>query len=70
MPKISAKRQITLPIEHCEALGFEPGDDVEILAANGVLTVIKKQPGAARGLLKNVKGNKRISDQESLRSSL
>ena len=59
-----------MPIEHCEALGFEPGDDVAILAANGVLTVIKKQPGAARGLLTKVRGNKRISDRDSLRSSL
>ena len=25
MPKVSAKRQITLPVSQCEALGIEPG---------------------------------------------
>lgn len=70
MPKISSKRQITLPVEQCDALGFVPGDDVEILAANGVMTIVKKKAGAARGLLQNVKGKKGITDEESLRSSL
>ena len=70
MPIVSSKRQITLPIEQCNQLGIDPGDEVEIFAANGVLSIIKKRPGAARGFLKHVKANKRISEKESLRSSL
>lgn len=29
MPKVSSKRQITLPIELCQAANIEPGDDIE-----------------------------------------
>lgn len=41
MPKVSAKRQITLPISKCEALGIESGDEVERFVADGLLTIIK-----------------------------
>lgn len=70
MPLVSSKRQITLPVEQCRQLGIEPGDEVEILAANGLLTIIKKKPGAARGMLKGVKPDKRFSEEESLRDGL
>lgn len=70
MPIVSSKRQITLPVEQCHQLGIEPGDEVEIFAANGILSVIKKKPGAARGLLRQIKADKRISEEESLKSSL
>lgn len=70
MPKVSAKRQITLPVSHCEALGIGPGDDVESFVAHGQLTIIKKQKGAARGVLKHVQGNPTMTDEESLESSL
>ena len=68
MPKVSAKRQITLPINQCKALGIEPGDEVESFVANGHLTIIKKVKGAADGLLKNIKADPSISDWESLQS--
>ena len=68
MPKVSAKRQITLPIKQCEALGIEPGDEIESFVANGHLTIIKKVKGAADGLLKNIKADPSISDWESLQS--
>lgn len=70
MPKVSAKRQITLPVGQCEALGIEPGDDVESFVAHGQLTIVKKQKGAARGALKHVQGNPSMTDEESLESSL
>lgn len=70
MPKVSSKRQITLPISQCEALGIEPGDEVESFVANGQLTIVKKLKGAARGLLKKVKANPALSDEESLESAL
>ena len=70
MPKVSAKRQITLPVGQCQALGIEPGDDVESFVAHGQLTIVKKQKGAARGVLKHVRGNPSMTDEESLESAL
>jgi AbrB family looped-hinge helix DNA binding protein len=70
MPRVSSKRQITLPAAQCESLGIHPGDEVEIFIANGQLTVVKKKKGAAKGMLKHVRGNNTISDEESLQSAL
>ena len=70
MPKVSAKRQITLPVTHCKALGIEAGDEVEFFLAHGQLTIVKKKQGAARGILKHVQGNPSMTDEESMESSL
>lgn len=70
MPKVSAKRQITLPVSQCEALGIEPGDDVESFISDGQLTIVKKKQGAARGVLKHVRGNPSMTDEASMESSL
>ena len=70
MPKVSVKRQITLPINQCEALGIKPGDEVESFVADGHLTIIKKVKGAADGVLKHVKGDPSVTDEESLHSAL
>ena len=70
MPKVSTKRQITLPISQCQALGIEPGDDVESFVANGQLTIIKKRSSAAKGLLKNVPSDSSMTDEESLQSAI
>lgn len=69
MPKVSSKRQITLPISGCEELGIEAGDEVEILRYGNQFNIIKKKVGAAAGMLKGSKANKRISDTESLASN-
>ena len=70
MPKVSAKRQITLPVSQCVALGIEPGDEVESFVAHGQLTIVKKKQGAAKGILKRVQGNPAVTDEESLESAL
>jgi len=70
VPKVSAKRQITLPINQCRALGIEPGDDVEIFIANDHLTVIKKLKGAAKGMLAHVQTKDSMTDEESLLSAI
>jgi len=70
MPKVSAKRQITLPINQCKALGIHPGDEVESFIADGEITIIKKFKGAAKGLLKNVQPDTAMTDEESLQSAL
>jgi len=71
MPIVSAKRQITLPIEQCRAAGIEPGDHYRSFVDNdGYITIVKQVPGAASGILKGRKINKQHSDAESLASSL
>ena len=70
MPKVSAKRQITLPVSQCEQLGIQPGDEVESFVAGGQLTIVKKLKGAAEGLLKGVKPRASMSDEASRQSSL
>ena len=70
MPKVSAKRQITLPIEQCQALGIEPGDEVESFVADGQLTIVKKVAGAARGILSQVQPDSSMTDEESRQSGI
>lgn len=70
VPKVIAKRQITLSIDQCRALGIEPGDEVECFVADGQLTVVKKIQGAAKGLLRHVKPQASLSDEESVQSVL
>ena len=70
MSKLSSKRQITLPVEYCTELGIEPGDDLEFFVANGHLTAIKKKPGAAKGVLKGLKADISMTDEESRQSAI
>lgn len=71
MPVVSAKRQITLPIDQCRAAGIEPGDHYQSYVDNdGHITIIKQTPGAAAGILQGRKIDERFSDEESLASSL
>jgi len=70
MSKLSSKRQITLPVEQCRELGIEPGDDLDCYVANGQLTLVKKTKGAAKGVLKHVKGDQRISDKASRQDAI
>lgn len=70
MPKVSAKRQITLPVEQCKELGIQPGDEYRSFVANGHITIVKKSPGTAKGCLHHVKGDSAISDEESRDSAL
>ncbi len=70
MPKVSGKRQITLPISQCKVLGIRPGDEVEIFIADDQLTIVKKSMGAAKGLLKEVVPKSSMSDEASRQSAL
>ena len=70
MPKVSRKRQITLPASQCDQLGIKPGDYIETFVAGGRLTIVKKVEGAARNLLRHVKGDPSVTDQESLEDAL
>ena len=70
MPKVSSKRQITLPIDQCQQVGIEPGDEYQSFVADGQITIIKKIPGAARGVLNYVTGERSVTDEASLQSVL
>ena len=70
MPKVSAKRQITIPIDQCQEMQIKPGDEVETFIHNGQITLVKKEQGAAKGILKDIHAKEQISDEESLQSSL
>jgi len=70
MPKVSSKRQITLPVEQCQQVGIEPGDEYQSFVAYGHITIVKKIPGAAKGILKHVKGDTSVTDEASLQNAL
>ena len=71
MPKVSSKRQITLPVDQCRQAHIKPGDEYNSYVDNyGYITIIKKIPGAAKGVLKGIKADKRMSDEASLQSAL
>jgi len=70
MPKVSAKRQITIPVDLCQEANINPGDDIETFIFEGQITLVKKEKGAAKGLLKKIKINKKYSDNESLASTI
>lgn len=71
MPKVSSKRQITLPVDQCRLAGIEPGDEYESYVDNdGHITIIKKVSGAARGILKGISVDRQLSEDDSRQSSI
>jgi len=70
MPKVSSKRQITIPVDQCQQANIEPGDEIETFIVGGHITIVKKEKGAARGILSQIKTDKRISDEKSLQSTI
>ena len=70
MPRVSAKRQITLPVDQCREVGIGPGDQFRSFVANGRITIVPMVRGSARGCLRHLEGNPRLSDEDSLRSAL
>ena len=70
MPRVSAKRQITLPIDQCREVGIGPGDEYRSYVADGRITIVRKSVGAAKGILRHVAGDPGIGDEESLRDAL
>ena len=68
MPRVSTKRQITLPISGCDELDIHAGDEVEIFRHGNQFNVIKKEIGAAAGILRGTKANKTVSEKQSRQS--
>ena len=70
MPRVSAKRQITLPVDQCREVGLGPGDEYRSFVADGRITIVRKVAGAAKGCLRHVAGDPAVSDEESLHSAV
>jgi bifunctional DNA-binding transcriptional regulator/antitoxin component of YhaV-PrlF toxin-antitoxin module len=70
VPRVDAKRQITLPIALCREAGIEPGDEYRCFVTDGRITVVRKAPGAAKGFLKHVARDPALTDDESLGNAL
>lgn len=70
MPRISAKGQVTLPASQRKAVGLMPGDEIETFVADGQITIVKKIPGAAKGILKHARVKSSVSDELSVDSTL
>jgi AbrB family looped-hinge helix DNA binding protein len=70
MPILSAKRQVTLPKELCDRLGVRPGDQVDFLEHHGRITILKRARGASAGVLRQLRADRRSSDDESLQDAL
>ena len=70
MPRVSSKRQITLPVDQCRKADIHPGDEYDSFVDNlGHITIIKKTSGAAKGLLKDVKTEEELSDKASFHTT-
>jgi bifunctional DNA-binding transcriptional regulator/antitoxin component of YhaV-PrlF toxin-antitoxin module len=70
MPKVSAKRQITIPIAQCIEAQIKLGDEIETFIFNNQITIIKKVKGSAKGILNHIKTNKKCSNNESLQDAI
>lgn len=65
MPKISAKRQLTLPADQCRLAGIEPGAECRSFASTGRITIVRQQPGSAWGCLAHLQADELVSDTQS-----
>ena len=70
MPKVSAKRQITLPADQCRLAGIEPGDECRSFVADGRITIVRQEPGSAWGCMAQLEGDRTVSDDESRRDAM
>lgn len=70
MPKVSAKRQITLPPDQCRLVGIEPGDECLSFVANSRITIVRQEPGSAWGCLAYLESDSKISDKGSRRDAI
>ena len=70
MPKVSAKRQLTLPANQCRLAGIEPGDECRSFVARGRITLVRQQPGSAWGCLAHLRADETVSDDQSLQDAI
>jgi hypothetical protein len=58
-------------IDQCMIAHISAGDEVEsFVDRQGVISIVKKQSGVAKGLLKGIVANNSVSELESLESAI
>ncbi|MDE2887401.1 MAG: AbrB/MazE/SpoVT family DNA-binding domain-containing protein [Gemmatimonadota bacterium] len=70
MPKLNAKRQITLPADQCRLAGIEPGDECLSFVSDGRITIVRQEPGSAWGCLAHLEGDPTVSDEASRQDAI
>lgn len=70
MPKVSAKRQITLPVHQCREVGIVPGDEYRSFVADGRITIVPVTPAGAWGHLAHVQADPSVSEEESRQDAI
>lgn len=70
MPRLSSKRQITIPKELCERADFHEGDSFRIVEHNGHITLIHQRENASAGLLKGFTMTPGVTEGESRDSAI
>ena len=65
MPKISAKRQITLPAHQCRLAGIRPGDEYRSFVSDRRITIIRQAPASAWGCLEHLEADETVSEEQS-----
>ena len=69
MSKVSSKMQITLPIDLCMLANIKAGDEVSAFVdRQGIISIVKKTAGSAKGFLRDARMVKNISDESSLKN--
>ena len=70
MPRVSSKRQITLPAAQCREAGIAPGDEYRSYIHNGRITIVRLKHNGAYGCLAHLKPDPTVSDEESRQGAL
>lgn len=70
MPKVSAKRQITLPASQCRIVGIEPGDEYRSFIYGKRITIVRREPGDAWGCLKHLRADEAVSEEQSRQDAI
>lgn len=71
MPIIGQKRRVTLPLKQCLEADIKPGDEYEsFVSRKGIISILRKRKGTAKGLLKGIPVHDQMSDEESLENDM
>ena len=70
MPKLTAKRQVTLPQAICEKLELQPGDTVQVFERDGVAHLVKMTEEPLAGILKTNHPIEASLNSEALKSAV
>lgn len=70
MHKLTAKRQVTMPLAVCEALGLSPGDYVEIFERDGVAHLVKVNDDSLAGAFSSLAGKEGVPDDAAMKQAV